>query len=92
VKTCFACNRLLPPQSFYRHPAMADGRLNKCKLCTRKDVNDNREAKAEYYRAYDRERASSPERVAARASYLMTEAGKEAKRRANRFYNATRAR
>ena len=37
---------------------MADGHLNKCKDCTKRDVNLNRKNNVEYYRAYDRERGS----------------------------------
>lgn len=38
MKTCFKCNRILPVDDFYKHPQMADGHLNKCKTCTRKDT------------------------------------------------------
>ena len=55
-KECFKCNRTLALDEFYRHPMMADGRLGKCKACARKDVRENRAAKAERYREYDRQR------------------------------------
>ncbi len=38
-KPCIGCGLKLPLDQFYRHPRMADGRLNKCKLCVRSDVN-----------------------------------------------------
>ena len=47
AKTCFKCSRTLPAESFYRHPMMGDGRLGKCKECTRHDVQDNYAKKRE---------------------------------------------
>jgi len=40
MKKCFKCHAELPLSEFYKHPMMADGRLGKCKLCTRKDTRD----------------------------------------------------
>jgi hypothetical protein len=40
-KTCFKCGVPKPIDDFYEHPAMADGHLNKCKVCCRKDVKAN---------------------------------------------------
>lgn len=45
---------------------MADGHLNKCKTCTKKDVKENRVANSDYYDAYERERRDLPHRVALR--------------------------
>lgn len=61
-KTCFKCGLLKPLEEFYAHPMMADGRLNKCKVCARRDANATRAARPEYYRAYDRNRAGLPHR------------------------------
>jgi hypothetical protein len=47
---------------FYRHAAMADGHLNKCKACCRADAIANRRAKVDYYRAYDRARTQTSDR------------------------------
>ena len=57
-KECFKCKSVKPLLQFYKHPAMADGHLNKCKECNKADVIKNRELRVDYYRAYDRARGS----------------------------------
>jgi len=66
MKKCFKCGATKPLSEFYRHPMMNDGHLNKCKGCTKADVNQNRTAKIDYYREYDRARTDDPARVALR--------------------------
>lgn len=63
-KRCFKCDELKPLREYYRHPRMADGHLNKCRVCTRKDVQDNRAARRDYYKEYDRARSQLPHRKA----------------------------
>lgn len=57
-KVCFKCGVEKPLTDFYKHPKMADGHVNKCKLCNKKDVRENRSQKVEYYRKYDKERGN----------------------------------
>ena len=58
MKKCFKCGERKPLDAFYKHPQMADGRVNKCKECNRRDVKENRKTRIDYYRAYDRERGN----------------------------------
>lgn len=66
MKRCFKCGVEKPVEEFYRHPQMADGRLGKCKACTKLDMRVDRATKPRV-REYDRGRASLPHRVALRA-------------------------
>jgi len=57
-KRCFKCEKEKPIHEFYQHQHMADGHLNKCKECTRKDIKGYRLNRINYYREYDRNRGS----------------------------------
>ena len=63
-KVCFKCNQSKPISEFYKHPKMGDGHLGKCKECTKIDTKTNRNARIDYYRAYDATRAKLPYRIA----------------------------
>lgn len=56
MKECFKCLETLPLAAFYRHPETADGRLGKCKECTKADCRASRNANLAHYRSYDRQR------------------------------------
>jgi hypothetical protein len=62
MKRCFKCGVEKPVDSFYRHSKMADGRLGKCKECTKVDVGTNYRAHRMQYAEYERLRFQRPER------------------------------
>jgi hypothetical protein len=90
-KKCFKCGEVKSLAEFYNHPKMADGRMGKCIECTKKDVRENRDRRADYYREYDRSRAMRPDRVAARCAYQSTPAGRHACRRAKKRWQESNA-
>jgi hypothetical protein len=65
-KQCFKCLSHKPLSDFYKHSAMGDGHLNKCKECTKSDTNKHRQDNLERIRSYDKMRASMPHRIALR--------------------------
>jgi ribosomal protein S27AE len=64
-KECFKCKTVKPIDGFYKHQRMADGHLNKCIECTKKDASNHRDKNLEKIRAYDRERAKNIKRIKA---------------------------
>lgn len=46
MKKCFKCGEEKELNQFYKHKQMADGHLNKCKICTRKDSRSNYDEKS----------------------------------------------
>lgn len=63
-KICFKCKKLKDIDDFYVHKEMADGHLNKCKLCTKKDVQERYNDPVGRLKivAYEKERFKSPKR------------------------------
>lgn len=64
MKVCGKCGENKDPNEFYRHPRMADGHLRFCKVCVRARVANHRAKNLASVRAYDRERAKRPRRLA----------------------------
>ena len=62
MKICIKCGAEKPLTEFYKHPRMADGTVNKCKSCTKADVNKHREDNIEKIQEYDRNRPNKDER------------------------------
>lgn len=77
TKICRECGRTLSFGSFYVHPRMADGHLNKCKDCVRSRVGKHRQDNIDRILAYDRQRGDLPHRVLARKAYAQSSIGKE---------------
>lgn len=71
TKFCSTCQQDKLVSEFGKRAASLDGLAAKCKDCQR---------------AYDKARANNPDRVAAREAYAKTNAGREARRRAQRKY------
>jgi len=63
MKVCFKCKESKPLTEYYKHSRMADGHLNKCKACTKKDVGQHRENNLERIREYDRARGKLAHRI-----------------------------
>jgi len=81
MKKCFKCGEEKPIDEFYRHSGKSDGRMGKCKGCTKNDVRINYRKNIDHYRNYDKDRAMRPDRVAMRSEYQKTEQGKESVRK-----------
>jgi len=69
VKKCFKCENMLSLDEFYQHPQMADGHLNKCKVCTKEDVSQNYTQRRKQYSEYDRRRGHNSERKRKKQEY-----------------------
>ena len=71
MKKCFKCEKTKPIGDFYDHPAMADGKLGKCKECSKVDVRTNRAKRRAYYSEYEKIRSQREERKRDAAANLQ---------------------
>ena len=81
MKTCFKCGLEQDLSEFYKHAQMKDGHINKCKTCAKSDSRQHGSNTE-----YDRRRNKLPHRVAARAAYQKTEAGKASQNKSKKKY------
>lgn len=86
MKTCKECGIEKSLSEYYAHKKMADGHLNKCKICVKVRISKHREVNLDQIKAYDKQRAMIPKRVTARKEYAKTNAGKIAKKKALEKY------
>lgn len=75
-KICFKCGIKKPLSEFYKHKKMSDGYLNKCKECTKKDVQKNYRDNVSDKKIYEHLRNQTEERK-------MAACEKQRKHRAN---------
>ena len=95
MKSCFKCGEHKPLDEFYKHSKMADGRLGKCKECTKLDVARHRAENSERINADKRRKSNTPEhRARNRKNYrkrISTPEGRAREwERARKYRNGTK--
>jgi len=83
-KHCRWCDQTKLISDFYKHPAMHDGHLNKCKECQKQNTSAARARNPEYYKQYDKDRANLPHRVESRRNYATSEGGIKSQNKAKK--------
>lgn len=62
MKKCTMCGLVKASDDYYRHPFGADGRMSRCKDCTKRAARINYRENRKHYQAYERARCQNPER------------------------------
>jgi len=70
MKRCFKCGQVKPVDEFYRHSGTRDGRLGKCKACTKRDVSQHYYRTLDHQQEYEQERNQRMERKVQHREYL----------------------
>ncbi len=88
-KQCFKCLEIKPLSCFYKHKKMADGHVNTCKECNKKDVSANYRQNIDHYKKYEKSRMNLDHRVKARKDYIKTESGKKSRKKSTDNFRTT---
>lgn len=72
MKRCFKCGVEKDINEFYKHPAMDDGHLGKCKECTKIDVKTRYYKRIDFIKKYESNRCRTPKRKAKALEYQKT--------------------
>ena len=83
-KVCFKCNQEKPIDEFYKHPAMGDGHLGKCKECAKKDAAENYTNNREHYSQYEKERNQRLDRKTKKHEYARKRNAEQSEKHAAR--------
>ena len=91
MKVCNTCNKLLSFKRFYKNSHMADGRLGKCKDCSRKDQQSDK-AKASTAKAQKKYRDANKKKVRESAKVYRDQNKDKIARRLKDYQEANRER
>ena len=86
MKVCKECGETKTLDDFYKHKKMADGYLNKCKVCVNEKVEKYQELNREKIKEAVKKKSKDPNRVASRKKYAKSEKGKIAQKKAMTLY------
>ena len=88
TKLCRTCAKSLPVSEFYVANNKTGNLLTECKECCRARVRKNRSEKIDYYRNYDKIRASDERRIASAKKYRQSRKGIDTHQRLNAAYRS----